>query len=129
MGFCPKCGEKQDNNEAKFCQKCGVDMRVNNEVHNNYVSNKLHCMYCGSEIPDGFDKCPACGKYLDSEANKNTLFIILGYVCAIFFPIIGFIVGFYLITRKTSDVHNHSVIIIFISLVSILISNIFQFLF
>lgn len=23
MVFCPKCGEKQDNNEAKFCQKWG----------------------------------------------------------------------------------------------------------
>lgn len=34
MVFCPKCGEKQDNNEAKFCQKCGEDIGANTETFN-----------------------------------------------------------------------------------------------
>ena len=63
MVFCPKCGEKQDNNEAKFCQKCGEDIGANNEMHNNHLSNNLNCIYCGSEISDGSDKCSVCGKY------------------------------------------------------------------
>lgn len=128
MGFCPKCGEKQDSDEAKFCQKCGADMGVNNEVHNIQLSNNLNCIYCGSAIPVGSNKCPVCGNYLDSGNNKNIL-VILGYVFSIFLPIIGLIIGLYLLTRKTSGVHNHSIIIILISLVSIVISNIFQFLF
>ena len=44
MVFCPKCGEKQDNNEAKFCQKCGEDIGANNEMHNNHLSNNLNCI-------------------------------------------------------------------------------------
>lgn len=129
MVFCPKCGEKQDNNEAKFCQKCGEDIGANNKMHNNHLSNNLNCIYCGSEISDGSDKCSVCGKYLDPKANENfTFVIILGYVCSIlalllsgniFFAITGVIMGVYLITRKNSSVHNHGKIIIIISVIDL----------
>ena len=140
MGFCPKCGEKQDNDEAKFCQKCGADMGVNSEVHDIQLSNNLNCIYCGSEIPDGLNKCPVCGNCLDPGASKNTRVLILGYIMSIlglllagnyipfwrivsmFFAVIGVMSGLYLITRKNSDVHIHGTIIILLSLIDMYLS-------
>lgn len=134
MGFCPKCGEKQDNDEAKFCQKCGVDMGVNSEVHNIQLSDDLNCIYCGSEIPEGSNKCPVCGNYLDLGAIKNTRVLILGYIISIlglllvsnyvlfigmFFAISGVLSGLYLITRKNTDINGHGIIIMIISLIDI----------
>ena len=72
-----------------------------------------YCPSCGDELPDGANFCKSCGSsiYGDRPAQapprpmiekSYTIAVILGYVFAIFVPILGLIIGIYLVTRKDS---------------------------
>jgi hypothetical protein len=70
------------------------------------------------------DKCPKTQTYTPPvEENKHTLAVVLGYLFAILIPLIGFIFGIYLVTRKDSESATfHGKIVIAIAVVIWIIS-------
>ena len=119
--FCQKCGAKQENESVKFCQSCGASFSSNFEKNNGEkLDSSIKCMYCGSEIPIGSDKCIACGNYLNPSANeKHTAIIVIGYICSFipFVSLISLILGIYLLTRQNKNVHKHGIMIIIITII------------
>ena len=124
--FCLNCGEKQDNESSKFCPNCGANLSVNSDKTKvNKSNNSIKCMYCGSDIPIGSDKCFKCGKYLNPAANeKHTAVIVIGYICSFipFVSLISFILGIYLLTRPNKEVHKHGIIIIVLTIIVAIIA-------
>jgi uncharacterized membrane protein YvbJ len=124
--FCQKCGAKQENDSAKFCQSCGASFSSNIEKNNDKkLNNAITCLYCGSKIPIGSNKCMACGNYLNPSANeKHTALIVIGYICSFipFVSLISFILGIYLLTRPNKKVHKHGIIIIVITVIVVVIA-------
>lgn len=119
--FCQKCGTKQENESTKFCQNCGASFSSNFEENNTKkLDSSIKCLYCGSKIPMGSDKCNVCGNYLNPSANeKHTAVIVIGYICSFipFVSLISFILGIYLLTRPNKDVHKHGIIILVITII------------
>lgn len=79
--FCPSCGEELVES-AKFCKNCGTNLenleRPKDSNHNQQF-----------EVP--------------SVEDKHTAAIVIGYICAVLIPLIGFIISIYLLTRKNSE--------------------------
>ena len=100
--FCPFCGEELVS-EAKFCKNCGKDVSSYTDVGENQTMN--------------------AGYGLPAEKNDHTAARVLGFIFAFLIPIIGLILGVYLVTRKDSEKANkHGKIIIAISVVIWIIS-------
>ena len=57
------------------------------------------------------------------------VFMYSGYIGSIFIPIIGIIIGIYLLTRPNRDVHKHGIIMIVLAIVLSIISIMIFFLF
>ena len=97
---------------SKFCPNCGANLSVNSDKTKvNKSNNSIKCMYCGSDIPIGSDKCFKCGKYLNPAANeKHTAVIVIGYI------------GIYLLTRPNKEVHKHGIIIIVLTIIVAIIA-------
>lgn len=92
--FCPSCGEELVDG-ANFCKSCGYDLKNNRE--NRFVKN-----------PENLQR-PAAEK-------SYKIHIIIGYACAVLIPLIGFIIGIYLMTRKdSSNVRKHATYILILS--------------
>ncbi len=92
--FCPSCGEEIVEG-ANFCKKCGYDLVKNQE--NRFVRNPENFN------PQNFEK-------------SYKISIIAGYICAILLPIIGLIIGIYLMTRKDSTkARRHATYIIIVA--------------
>lgn len=97
--FCPKCGTQLESETSNFCPKCGNELNFNVKNQNGI------------------------GNYLNSNANeKHTAAIVIGYICSFLIPLIGIILGIYLLTRDNNDVHKHGIIMIVISLIIGIIS-------
>ncbi|WP_405281717.1 zinc-ribbon domain-containing protein [Methanobrevibacter sp.] len=73
-----------------------------------------YCPSCGVELPDGANFCKSCGAKINSvpgaeyhqrpaHEESHTLAIVLGYIFAILIPLIGIIIGIYLLTRRNSS--------------------------
>ncbi len=123
MPFCRNCG-KEVNEGSKFCPDCGTELNINGQTSNTHQNNvnsnfTMQCPRCGSIVPYG-PTCPKCGSPLNQE--KHTAAIILGYIFSIFIPIIGVIIGIYLLTRQNNDVHKHGIIMIVIAVLIFIIS-------
>ena len=111
--FCPQCGSKiADGN--KFCSKCGARLDERNGGGSSSAQAVgLKCPYCNEVMPNGVLTCPSCGMSLNPKANeKHTAAIVIGYICSFVFPIVGIILGIYLLTRENKDVHKHGIILI-----------------
>ena len=120
MPFCSNCGNEL-NEETKFCPKCGTAVNENNESPNQQsnINSGINCPKCGSLIPLGSATCLQCGTPLNEE--KHTAAIVIGYITAIFVPIVGIIMGIYLLTRKNRDVHTHGIIMIVLAIVFVIV--------
>lgn len=95
--FCPFCGEKLVD-DAKFCKNCGKNVE-------SYRKN--------------YDNGPSQPAYQPPvEEKSHTLAIVLGFICAIFIPILGIIFGIYLFTRNDgSNAKKFGIIIIALAVV------------
>lgn len=94
--YCPECGEKLGD-EAKFCKNCGK--KLNETVTRAFVPER-----------------PVAEK-------PYTISIVIGYIAALLIPIIGLIVGIYLLTRKDSQrAKKHGLYVIIVSVVIWLLS-------
>lgn len=80
--FCPFCGEELVDN-AKFCKNCGKSLENFQNVHD-----------------DGGDEFQFNPPVVEKSHN---LAFAIGIIAAIFFPLIGIIIGLYLYTRKDSS--------------------------
>ena len=85
--FCPSCGEELVDN-AKFCKNCGMNLETK-ETQETQQTNTIQQPTQTYEVP--------------KVENDHKLAIIAGYVLAILIPIIGLIIGIYLMTRKDSE--------------------------
>lgn len=95
--FCPFCGEKLVD-EAKFCKNCGKDV----SSYTNIDGNQTYRGGYGAPVAE----------------NSHTLAAVLGFITAIFIPIIGLIFGIYLITRNdSSKAKTYGIVIIVLSVV------------
>ena len=109
--FCSNCGT-QLNDEARFCAKCGSridDVDGHSSTQQN-VNAGVFCGKCGALVPLGNTVCTSCGAPLNQDSHKTA--IVLGYICAFLFHIVGIILGIYLLTRDNPDVKKHGAIII-----------------
>lgn len=82
---CPECGEELLDN-AKFCKHCGAKLDAGE-----------------STAETTFQQAPQTYQQPMVEENKHTAAVVLGYIFAILIPIIGLIIGVYLITRNDSE--------------------------
>ena len=62
---CPKCQNEIQNNNAKFCTKCGCNiaeaMANANLASEIQSASKLFCTKCGTKLKDGAKFCAKCG--------------------------------------------------------------------
>ncbi|WP_298518269.1 zinc-ribbon domain-containing protein [uncultured Methanobrevibacter sp.] len=101
--FCPNCGEELVEN-ARFCKKCGYDLE--NKKENDFA--------------------PASGQYTPQVAEKShTIAIVIGYIAAILVPIIGLIIGVYLMTRDEEKAKRHGKYVIIVAIVVWILNFIF----
>lgn len=116
MPFCSNCGSEVKDN-ARFCPNCGNAINDEHENPNpqTNINSGINCPTCGSIIPFGNVACSKCGTQLNQE--KHTAAIVIGYITAIFIPIVGIIIGIYLLTRKNKDVHIHGIIMILLAII------------
>ena len=121
MTYCNNCG-KEVKDTARFCPACGASLDEDAPSPDNQNDNVsgTPCPQCGSIVPFGNVACTNCGSMLNPE--KHTAAIVIGYICSIFIPIIGIIIGIYLLTRPNRDVHKHGVIMIVLAIVLSIIS-------
>ena len=84
------------------------------------VNAGVFCGKCGALVPLGNTVCTSCGASLNQDSHKTA--IVLGYICAFLFHIVGIIFGIYLLTRDNPDVKKHGAIIIAISVVMVVVS-------
>ena len=100
--FCPFCGEELVD-EAKFCKNCGKDI-------SNYTN-------ISDDSQNSYTYAPPVSE------NSHTAAVVLGFICAILIPLIGFIFGIYLITRKdSSNAKTYGIIIVALSVIVWIIS-------
>ena len=113
MPFCNNCG-KEVKEGTKFCSGCGASLTDETPTQHSNISG-TPCPKCGSIIPFGNVACTNCGSLLNQD--KHTAAIVLGYIFSIFVPLLGIIIGIYLLTRQNKDVHKHGIIMIILSIV------------
>ena len=98
------------------------------------------CPACGEKLVDNANFCKSCGANLNSTAPRArtpeppaaersyTIHIIVAYLLALLFPLLGFALGFYLMTRKDSeDAKRHGRYALIVSLVMMALSFISVF--
>lgn len=64
MKQCPKCKESISNT-AKFCIKCGFNIKKHEEENSNYF-----CPECGTKFSGG-KFCPECGYNIEGDLNSK----------------------------------------------------------
>lgn len=94
--YCPACGEELID-AAKFCKNCGAEIDNPQKTTNTYQENRR--------------------QYIELSDKNYTIAIVVGYVMAILIPLIGLIIGIYLITRDSSRVKKHGKFVLIVTVV------------
>ena len=110
MPYCSNCG-KEIKEDSKFCPHCGEGVKQKTPE----TTSGIICPKCGSTIPFGSTVCVKCGNSLNQDTH--TAAIVIGYICSIFLPLFGIIIGIYLLTRPNKDVHKHGIIMIVLAII------------
>ena len=113
--YCSFCGEKLEDDDAKFCANCGKSLGPTSNQHqqNNQSSigfGQMNCPFCGKAIPFNTPNCPFCGNVINAKDYKAA--ILIGYIGTLFIPLIGIIDGIYLLTRDNQEVHKLGIFMI-----------------
>lgn len=128
--FCKYCGNQLEGNE-KFCSACGKP--TNEEKTDSKSAQKDFCSRCGQAIKEGDTVCSFCGKpiaaadgptafysapqppaYQNQQTyteKKGTVPGIVGLCLAIFFPIVGIILGIIAIVKGAQTSNKTAVIL------------------
>ena len=118
---CHNCGA-ENNSTAKFCNKCGTDLKT-----------KQKCPYCKSSVPDDALKCGNCGEWLDETkqnekiASRYDSIVVVGWIFALLGGWIGLLIGLYLMTRENQIVRNKGKLIFIVAIIVSLIIGAFIF--
>lgn len=95
--FCPFCGEKLVD-DAKFCKSCGKNVENYHARFNNDSNNYTH--------------------HPPVAEKSHTLATVLGFICSVLFPLLGFIFGIYMLTRKdSSNARKYGILMIIVSII------------
>lgn len=94
--YCPACGEELID-AAKFCKNCGAEIGNPQKTTNTYQENRR--------------------QYIELGDKNYTIAIVVGYVMAILIPLIGLIVGIYLLTRDSSRAKKHGKFVLIVTVV------------
>lgn len=95
--FCPFCGEELVDN-AKFCKNCGKNV----ESYRHFENDETNSTHYRPPVVE----------------KSHTLATVLGFICAILFPLIGIIIGVYVYTRKdSSKAQKHGLLIIAVGVI------------
>ncbi len=94
--YCPACGEELID-AAKFCKNCGAEIDNPQKTTNTYQENRR--------------------QYIELSDKNYTIAIVVGYVMAILIPLIGLIIGIYLLTRDSSRVKKHGKFVLIVTVV------------
>ena len=155
MSFCPSCGaEKKEG--SKFCHNCGYDFSNvagegenaganqspsvqggNGSVSNSQSTQGPFASTQPSQNPSAGTQSTQGpfastqptqnqGYNVPESKNSHTIAKVLGYICAILIPLIGIIIGIYLVFSKDKEVHKHGIAIIVISILIWFISYMFM---
>ena len=122
--FCDKCGAEVKDENVKFCHKCGAEISVKQITAKDGINESgVICPHCGKAVPLGQTVCLNCGQHL--EDNKTA--IIIGYIVAFIFGIIGIIPGIYLLTRNNDKSKTQGLVILAMSIIPTICLWIFNF--
>ena len=94
--YCPACGEELID-AAKFCKNCGAEIDNPQKTTNTYQENRR--------------------QYIELSDKNYTIAIVVGYVMAILIPLIGLIIGIYLLTRDSSRAKKHGNFVLLVTVV------------
>lgn len=94
--YCPACGEELID-AAKFCKNCGAEIDNPQKTTNTYQENRR--------------------QYIELSDKNYTIAIVVGYVMAILIPLIGLIIGIYLLTRDSSRAKKHGKFVLIVTVV------------
>ena len=94
--YCPACGEELID-AAKFCKNCGAEIDNPQKNTNTYQENRR--------------------QYIELSDKNYTIAIVVGYVMAILIPLIGLIIGIYLLTRDSSRAKKHGKFVLIVTVV------------
>lgn len=102
---------------TKYCPSCGEAL----------VDEANFCKSCGAKIAGGVQAAQTTERPLIEKSY--TIAVIIGYIAAILIPILGIIIGVYLMTRKDSSDAKHGkymiIVAVIVWILSILSLNIF----
>ena len=104
--YCPACGEELID-AAKFCKNCGAEIDNPQKTTNTYKENRR--------------------QYIELSDKNYTIAIVVGYVMAILIPLIGLIIGIYLLTRDSSRAKKHGKFVLIVTVVVWILSVISVF--
>ena len=124
MTFGPSCGAERKEG-SKFCHNCGYDFNKFDSAKGNSNSNLNNSNLSNPNLNNSTSTSTVSSNpNVEVPENKNSHGVakVLGYIFAVLIPIIGIIIGIYLLMSENQDVHKHGKYIIFIGAVIQLIS-------
>ena len=115
------------NENAKFCDKCGAEVKISTNQTNNGAATTggtVICPHCGQALPYGAGSMRAMRVILKED---NTIAIIVGYIVTFLIPILGLIPGIYLLTRDNKKSRIQGINILAFLIVMVICNIIFSF--
>lgn len=84
MAFCSQCGNKIPDG-SKFCDKCGAEVKGNNQKTNNTAKNIYDAVEnLGSKIVDLNNTSDYTTEYDQADIKNNKTFAALSYIAFLF---------------------------------------------
>ena len=112
---CPSCGFEVGD-DLKFCGKCGSSLEDNQSQVQDSNTQDVKPVNATSESPN---QVKTTGT---SDTKKYNMVMLVGYITSLVFPIVGLIIGLYMLTRDEKEVHVHGIIMIVLSLLIMVIA-------
>ncbi len=122
MTFCPKCGAERKVG-SKFCHNCGYDFKaIDSSMGNGNSSSNQSSASSNTNFNGGVNSGTYSAGGVPANQNSHGFAKILGYIFAVLIPVIGIIIGIYLLMSENQEVHKHGKFIIGVAVLIQLIS-------